>query len=412
MHTKCRFLVHDTTVVHKKAHFWMHEMSQIPKGYKQSDVGVIPEGWEICELSEAVDFLDGQRRPIKSNERSSGEFPYYGASGIIDYVDDYIFNDNLILLGEDGENILSRNLPLAFQVSGQIWVNNHAHVLKPKDTFDITFLTDYLESLDYSLLNSGTAQPKLNKQSCLKIKILKPSKPEQETIAGVLSDADALISSLERLIDKKQKLKQGAMQHLLTPKPDWEVKKLGELCDVRDGTHESPKYYSNGVPFVTSKNIINGKLDFSDISFISEQDAKSINQRSKVDKGDILMSMIGTVGNAVLVTSEPDFCIKNVALLKPKKIEAVFLVQQIISPVFQVYINSKIDGGIQKFVSLGVLRELDISIPKSKSEQTRIAAILSDMDEEIGALESKLSKYRQIKQALMSELLTGRIRLV
>ena len=150
--------------------------TKIRDGYKQTEVGVIPEDWEICNLSEATDFLNGQRRPVKSADRIkvSGVYPYYGASGIIDYVNDYIFEDDLILLGEDGENILSRNLPLAFQVKGKIWVNNHAHVLKPKESFEIGFLTDYLESLDYALINSGTAQPKLNKQACLKIKIVKP----------------------------------------------------------------------------------------------------------------------------------------------------------------------------------------------------------------------------------------------
>jgi type I restriction enzyme S subunit len=188
--------------------------------YKQTEVGVIPEDWEECYLSDAVDFLDGQRRPIKSSEREKvkGIYPYYGASGIIDYVSDYIFDDELILLGEDGENILSRNLPLAFQVRGKIWVNNHAHVLKPKENFDIIFLTNFLESLDYSLLNSGTAQPKLNKQSCLKIKIVKPTKAEQTAIAQILSDMDTNILALETQRNKTLAIKQGMMQELLTGK--------------------------------------------------------------------------------------------------------------------------------------------------------------------------------------------------
>ena len=205
---------------------------ELKKGYKQTEVGVIPNDWEICQLSDAVEFLDGQRRPIKSSEREkvNGLFPYYGASGIIDYVNDYIFDDELILLGEDGENILSRNLPLAFKVKGKIWVNNHAHVLKPRRDFEIAFLTDYLESLDYSLLNSGTAQPKLNKGTCLSIKIAKPTKSEQTAIATALSDADALINSLEKLIAKKRNIKHGAMQQLLKPKKGWIEKKLRDIC--------------------------------------------------------------------------------------------------------------------------------------------------------------------------------------
>ena len=114
----------------------------IPQGYKQTEIGTIPEDWEISELQNAVDFLDGLRRPVKSGDRAkiSGIYPYYGASGIVDYVNDFIFDDELILLGEDGENILSRNLPLAFKVSGKIWVNNHAHILKAIKENDIKYL--------------------------------------------------------------------------------------------------------------------------------------------------------------------------------------------------------------------------------------------------------------------------------
>ena len=193
---------------------------QVPEGYKQTEIGVIPEGWNVIELREAVDFLDGRRIPIKSGDRRKmkGDYPYYGASGIVDYVNAYLFDGSYILLGEDGENILSRNLPLAFRVDGKFWVNNHAHVLQPKDEFDLDYLSAFLESLDYTLLNSGTAQPKLNKQSCLAIKVGKPSKEEQIAIAHALSDIDALTTSLEKLIAKKRAIKTAAMQQLLTGK--------------------------------------------------------------------------------------------------------------------------------------------------------------------------------------------------
>lgn len=251
---------------------------KIPQGYKQTEIGTIPEDWEISELQNAVDFLDGLRRPVKSGDRAkiSGIYPYYGASGIVDYVNDFIFDDELILLGEDGENILSRNLPLAFKVSGKIWVNNHAHVMKPKNDFDIGYLTDFLESLDYSLLNSGTAQPKLNKQNCLKIKVAKPSLKEQTLIATALSDVDTLISELEKLIAKKQAIKTATMQQLLTGKTrlpqfslredgtkkgykqselgkipeDWEIDKIGNVVSITTGDKNTQDKVTDGLyPF-------------------------------------------------------------------------------------------------------------------------------------------------------------------
>ena len=110
--------------------------------YKKSEIGFIPEDWSIYPLGMIVDFLDGKRKPVKDSDRAKmrGNFPYYGASGIVDYVDTYLFDEDLILLGEDGENIISRNCRLAIKVTGKIWVNNHAHVLKPHDEIDIFYL--------------------------------------------------------------------------------------------------------------------------------------------------------------------------------------------------------------------------------------------------------------------------------
>jgi len=188
--------------------------------YKQTDIGLIPEDWEAMKLREVADFLDGRRRPINERDRAKmrGEYPYYGASGVVDYVNDYIFDEELILLGEDGENILSRNCELAFRVSGKIWVNNHAHVMRPKANTDAGFLTDYLESLDYEQYNTGTAQPKLNKRVCSEIIVFLPSLTEQQAIAAILSDMDAEIAMLEQKRDKTRALKQGMMQELLTGK--------------------------------------------------------------------------------------------------------------------------------------------------------------------------------------------------
>jgi type I restriction enzyme S subunit len=104
---------------------------EVKPGFKQTEAGVIPQDWSLRQLGDVVEFLDGRRRPVKDADRAKmrASIPYYGASGIVDYVNDYLFDEDLILLGEDGENILSRNCRLAFRISGKAWVNNHAHVL-------------------------------------------------------------------------------------------------------------------------------------------------------------------------------------------------------------------------------------------------------------------------------------------
>jgi type I restriction enzyme S subunit len=373
----------------------------LPKGYKQTEVGLIPSDWEVCTLAEAVDFLDGQRRPIKSGERKYGEYPYYGASGIIDYVEDYIFDDELILLGEDGENILSRNLPLAFRVKGKIWVNNHAHVLKPRESFDIRFLTDYLESLDYSLLNSGTAQPKLNKQACLNIKVTCPTLTEQSAIANALSDADALISSLEKLITKKRNIKQGAMQKLLQPKAGWEVKMLGEIANVNMGQSPLSEYYNSegiGLP------LIQGNADVEKRKTIIRFYTSMITKRGKT--GDIIMSVRAPVGEISKATF--DCCLGRgvCSILFDNEYLFHYLIY------FEKSWAKLSTGSTFDSVNSKQVKELGIPIPTSKEEQTRIATILSDMDTEITALETKLEKYKKVKLGMMQNLLTGKIRLV
>lgn len=391
----------------------------VKQGYKQTEIGVIPEDWEVKELGELGD-VKMCKRVFQHQTSEYGEIPFFKIGTFGKEPDAYISRKHFeefklkfsypkvgeILIsaaGTIGRTVVYNGEESYFQDSNIVWIENREEIISNK------LLKYVLEVIKYNT-EGGTIQRLYN--NILKSTLFVcPPLAEQEAIASALSDADAWIESLEQLIAKKRLIKQGAMQELLTPREDWEVKKLGEVCDVRDGTHDSPKYVENGVKFITSKNIVNNKLDFSDISYITLLDALEINKRSKVDKNDILMSMIGTIGNAVLIDFVPDFCIKNVALLKPKNISAKFLIQMIKSPYFQNLLNSKMDGGIQKFVSLGVLRDLDFNCPKSLSEQERIATILSDMDAELEALEQKLSKARQIKQGMMQELLTGRIRL-
>ncbi|WP_375322523.1 restriction endonuclease subunit S [Aliivibrio logei] len=199
-------------------------MQQLLTGKKRlvdPETGKAFEGeWELSQLKNCVKFLNGQRKPIKQEERANiqGQYPYYGATGIIDYVNDYIFDDELILLGEDGENILSRVLPHVFVVRGKVWINNHAHVFKANKNMNTDFLCMYLESLDYKKYNSGSAQPKINKAVCEKIPVMIPLLKEQQKIASVLTTADKDIELLNAKLSHFKQEKKALMQQLLTGK--------------------------------------------------------------------------------------------------------------------------------------------------------------------------------------------------
>ncbi|MDU1507705.1 MAG: restriction endonuclease subunit S [Clostridium butyricum] len=170
--------------------------------------------WEQRKLGEIVDFLDEQRKPLESGKRESGPYPYYGASGIIDYVKDYIFYEELILLSEDGANIIDRNYRVCFLAQGKYWVNNHAHVLKAKKNYSNGFICESLERLNYDKYNTGTAQPKLNQEVCRNINIWVPKLDEQKKIFAVLNDHDNLITLHQRKLDHLKEQKKALLQQM------------------------------------------------------------------------------------------------------------------------------------------------------------------------------------------------------
>lgn len=200
----------------QKKYLMQKLLSNDGKKFTIGDVVIDKEKWKEEKLGNICTFLDNQRRPIESKERIKGIYPYYGASGIIDYVNDYIFDGEYILLGEDGANIVLRSTPLAFKIQGKTWVNNHAHVLKPNENIDIDFLINYLENLVYDKFNTGTAQPKLNRDVCEKIQIKTSSLPEQKIIAEILSAADKEIELLKNGLEQEKQKKISLTQLLLT----------------------------------------------------------------------------------------------------------------------------------------------------------------------------------------------------
>lgn len=163
----------------------------IADGYKGRLKDVV---WKT--LGEVCENLDSMRKPITSNFRKAGNIPYYGASGIVDYVEDFILDGDYLLVSEDGANLLARKTPIAFSVSGKIWVNNHAHILKFRTYAERRFIEFYLNNIDISMYISGAAQPKLNKQNLNKIRIPIPPLPEQEKIVAILDKFDTLTHSV------------------------------------------------------------------------------------------------------------------------------------------------------------------------------------------------------------------------
>lgn len=172
------------------------------------------EDWKPQKLEDVVVFLDEQRKPLEAGQRISGRYPYYGASGIIDYVETYLFDEELILLSEDGANIIDRNYRVCFIATGKYWVNNHAHVLKSNHNHDNRFICEILESINYEKYNTGTAQPKLNQEVCRNIEFKTPSHPEQTKIGNFFKKLDTLIELEKQELEKLKNIKKSCLEKM------------------------------------------------------------------------------------------------------------------------------------------------------------------------------------------------------
>ena len=243
-----------------------------------------------------------------------------------------------------------------------------------------------------------------------------PSLEEQTQIGNFFKQLDDTIALHQGTLEKYQKLKISYLEKMF-PKGNerypelrfpnftdaWEQCKLGNIADVRDGTHSSPIYYEEGFPLVTSKNLKENGLDLTDVSFISMEDYLEINKRSKVNYGDILLGLIGTIGNPVLVDSV-GFAIKNVGLIKnSENFYKYFLIQILKSSIFENYVSQKNTGNTQKFLGLDTLRNFQFLCP-SKEEQTQIGNFFKQLDDTIALHQREVEKYKKIKQSYLEKM--------
>lgn len=261
----------------------------------------------------------------------------------------------------------------------------------------------------YDKNKQGVAQINLSLKNISDLQIPLTPIETQKQIAENLDKVTRTIDLCNAILEKLDLLVKARFVEMfgdmiLNPN-GWEKATLGAVCDVRDGTHDSPKYFTKGYPLVTSKNVTSGKIDFSNCNLICEEDLKKINERSKVDFGDILMPMIGTVGKPVIVDVDVIFAIKNVALIKfyeNSKVQNIFIKSLLESDYFDTTVISKIRGGTQKFIALGDIRKLEICVPPIKL-QNQFADFVKQTEKSKSAVKQVLEKAETLKKALMQE---------
>ena len=217
-------------------------------------------GWPVKPMGEVCENLDSKRIPITKNKRVAGKYPYYGASGVVDHVNDYIFDEDLLLVSEDGANLLARTYPIAFSVVGKVWVNNHAHVLRFPDRASQRFIEFYLNSISLDPYVSGMAQPKLNQKSLNSISIPVPPLPEQRRIVGILDEAfDGIATAkanAEQNFQNARALFESHLNAVFTQRGHgWEQKPLSELCDIKHGFAFKSPFFTDQQQFPANKKV-------------------------------------------------------------------------------------------------------------------------------------------------------------
>lgn len=369
----------------------------------------------ITKLSDVVSMKSGESITAE-RITSEGKFPCFGGNGFRGYTTTFTHDGSYTLVGRQGA--LCGNVTF---VSGRFYASEHAIVVTPKKETDIKFMSYVLYDMNLNQYSESSAQPGLSVKKILELEYPIPkNKEEQTAIAKALSDVDSLISSLQKLIEKEKATKQGAMQELLTGKKrlpgfseEWSKQQLGDICNIVNGGTPSTsiaEFWNGKILWCTPTDITScsTKYIYTTESKITESGLKA-SSATLLPKGALLLCSRATIGEVRIAGNT--ICTNQgfKSLVVHQNISNEWLYYMV--HVLKSNMLEKAIGSTFLEISKKDLAELDIIVPEF-TEQKAIAQVLSDMDSEIEQLEKKLAKYQQIKQGMMQELLTGRIRLV
>ena len=388
------------------------DATEVKPGYKVTELGVIPEDWEVIQLGDISSYLSSGKSRVTN---LTAGYPVYGSTGLISFSNSFDYKGNAILIARVGANAGKLNL-----VTAEYNVTDNTIILKLDNNSDLKFFFYYLDLFNLNSLIFGSGQPLITGSLLKQITIPLPPLPEQKAIAGALSDVDALITAQEALIAKKRDIKTATMQQLLTGKlrlgdfgqragatatasvdgvppgyqvtelgmmpEDWEVIQLGDISSYLSSGKSRVTNLTAGYPVYGSTGLI---------SFSNSFDYKG---------NAILIARVGAnAGKLNLVTAEYNVTDNTIILKLDNNSDLKFFFYYL--DLFNL--NSLIFGSGQPLITGSLLKQITIPLPPL-SEQKSIASVLSDMEAEITALEAQRDKTKAIKQGMMQQLLTGK----
>lgn len=372
--------------------------------------------WSVEPLEKVATFHDEKRVPIKEEDRAKrrGQYPYYGSSGIIDYVDGFVLDGEYVLLAEDGWNIMLRSGPLAFVVSGKFWVNNHAHVIQALGSNQ--FLAESLERINYELYNTGTRQPKLNASVCRQIKIPIPTIPEQQKIAAFLGAVDRKIQQLKRKQELLEQYKKGVVQQLFSQElrfkdakgknyPDWEERELSEvLTEHKLNSTGKEEVYSVSV----HKSLINQVEHLGRVYA-----AESTDHYNRVLPGDMVYtkSPTGEFKYGIIKQSRLDKAVivsPLYGVFTPETRALGYWLDAYFESILNTYnyLHPIVQKGAKNTIAVTNRTFLSntLKLPVSREEQEKIAGFLMALDAKVAGVAQAVAAAQKWKKGLLQQM--------
>ena len=349
------------------------------------------EGWELKKIKEVADVFAGQGAPQGDSNYCLNGIPFVKAGNLselingkpessIQNVSEQVAKTHKLKLYKAGSVLFAKSgmscmKGYVYTLKKDCYVVSHLAIITPISV-DSHFLNYYLCFNKPNTLIKDSAYPSISLKDIENLKIPVPTISEQQQIVEELDLLGSIIEKKKEQLKELDNLAQSIFYDMfgdpVTNEKGWKVEKLSTVCDVRDGTHDSPKYVDKGYPLITSKNVVNGSLSFENVNLITEKDLNAINVRSKVDDGDIIMPMIGTIGKPVIVKKIREFAIKNVALIKfteSKNVQNIYIQKLLDNKIYSIFLKGLNQGVTQKFVSLKTIRQLPIPLPPISLQQ-------------------------------------------
>lgn len=337
----------------------------------------------------------------KNLEGRCGEYPIYGASGLIKYVDFYQQEKPYIAVVKDGAGIgRIMKLPAKSSVIGTM------QYIIPNDGIDISYLAYAMEYMNLSKYYTGATIPHIYFRDYQKEELNIPTIEEQRNFATVLDKVSELISKRREQLEKLDLLVKSQFVEMFGEIPKSQYRTIKDVCTiVTDGTHQPPKFVSEGIPFLLVSNIANNEVTYETSKFITEETYNELTKRTPIEVGDILLSTVGSYGHPAIVKSNKKFCFqRHIAYLKPNTdvVDSVFLYATILSHEVQSKIDNLVLGVAQKTLNLSAIRSIEIPVPPME-QQKRFCQIFEQTDKSKFTIQQSLDKLETLKKSLMQE---------